>query len=110
MKVLISGAGIAGPTLAYWLQKSGHEGDTRGSVADQRRAAFCPAIHANLANPVEIDVFGVLHLRKDPRALPADIGKDLCEHRLALLLARRIHGGQVLIAKDEEKKRLVVAQ
>ena len=25
MKVLISGAGIAGPTLAYWLQKSGHE-------------------------------------------------------------------------------------
>jgi 2-polyprenyl-6-methoxyphenol hydroxylase-like FAD-dependent oxidoreductase len=25
MKVLISGAGIAGPTLAYWLQRSGHE-------------------------------------------------------------------------------------
>ncbi|RAN78116.1 hypothetical protein B5P43_17745 [Bacillus sp. SRB_336] len=25
MKVLIVGAGIAGPTLAYWLQKSGHE-------------------------------------------------------------------------------------
>ncbi len=25
MKVLISGGGIAGPTLAYWLQKSGHE-------------------------------------------------------------------------------------
>jgi 2-polyprenyl-6-methoxyphenol hydroxylase-like FAD-dependent oxidoreductase len=25
MKVLISGAGIAGPTLAYWLQNSGHE-------------------------------------------------------------------------------------
>jgi 2-polyprenyl-6-methoxyphenol hydroxylase-like FAD-dependent oxidoreductase len=25
VKVLISGGGIAGPTLAYWLQKSGHE-------------------------------------------------------------------------------------
>ena len=25
MKVLISGGGIAGPTLAYWLQKFGHE-------------------------------------------------------------------------------------
>jgi 2-polyprenyl-6-methoxyphenol hydroxylase-like FAD-dependent oxidoreductase len=25
MKVLVSGAGIAGPTLAYWLQKYGHE-------------------------------------------------------------------------------------
>ena len=25
MKVLISGAGIAGTTLAYWLQRAGHE-------------------------------------------------------------------------------------
>lgn len=25
MKIAINGAGIAGPTLAYWLQKSGHE-------------------------------------------------------------------------------------
>jgi 2-polyprenyl-6-methoxyphenol hydroxylase-like FAD-dependent oxidoreductase len=25
MKILINGAGIAGPTLAYWLRKSGHE-------------------------------------------------------------------------------------
>lgn len=25
MKILIVGAGIAGPTLAYWLQRSGHE-------------------------------------------------------------------------------------
>ena len=25
MRVLIVGAGIAGPTLAYWLQRSGHE-------------------------------------------------------------------------------------
>jgi 2-polyprenyl-6-methoxyphenol hydroxylase-like FAD-dependent oxidoreductase len=25
MKVIINGAGIAGPTLAYWLQKTGHE-------------------------------------------------------------------------------------
>ena len=25
MRVIINGAGIAGPTLAYWLQKAGHE-------------------------------------------------------------------------------------
>lgn len=25
MKVLIAGAGIAGPTLAYWLFRAGHE-------------------------------------------------------------------------------------
>ncbi len=25
MKVAVSGAGVAGPTLAYWLQRSGHE-------------------------------------------------------------------------------------
>ncbi|MCE7982772.1 MAG: FAD-binding domain [Caldilinea sp. CFX5] len=25
MQIIINGAGIAGPTLAYWLQKSGHE-------------------------------------------------------------------------------------
>src|ERR1700751_4479977 len=26
MRVAINGAGIAGPSLAYWLQRSGHEG------------------------------------------------------------------------------------
>ena len=25
MRIAINGAGIAGPTLAYWLRKSGHE-------------------------------------------------------------------------------------
>ena len=25
MRVIINGVGIAGPTLAYWLQKAGHE-------------------------------------------------------------------------------------
>ena len=25
MRIIINGAGIAGPTLAYWLWKSGHE-------------------------------------------------------------------------------------
>ena len=25
MKIAISGAGVAGPTLAYWLLRSGHE-------------------------------------------------------------------------------------
>ncbi len=25
MRIIINGVGIAGPTLAYWLRKSGHE-------------------------------------------------------------------------------------
>ena len=25
MKIIINGVGIAGPTLAYWLRKAGHE-------------------------------------------------------------------------------------
>ena len=25
MRIIINGAGIAGPTLAYWLRKGGHE-------------------------------------------------------------------------------------
>ena len=25
MRIIINGAGIAGPTLAYWLQRAGHE-------------------------------------------------------------------------------------
>jgi glycine/D-amino acid oxidase-like deaminating enzyme len=25
MRIIINGAGIAGPTLAYWLRKAGHE-------------------------------------------------------------------------------------
>jgi len=25
MRVIINGVGIAGPTLAYWLRKAGHE-------------------------------------------------------------------------------------
>lgn len=25
MKIIINGAGIAGPTLAYWLREGGHE-------------------------------------------------------------------------------------
>ena|SRR5690348_13027730 len=32
MKVLISGAGIAGPTLAYWLARYGFEPDRRESA------------------------------------------------------------------------------
>jgi 2-polyprenyl-6-methoxyphenol hydroxylase-like FAD-dependent oxidoreductase len=25
MRIIINGSGIAGPTLAYWLRKAGHE-------------------------------------------------------------------------------------
>ena len=44
---------------------AGKQGDAGGSVADQRRAAFCPAIHSNLADTVEVDVTGILHCREN---------------------------------------------
>src|SRR5262245_34299408 len=40
---------------------AGHEGDTGRGIADQRGAPFCPAIHANLADAVEVDVAGARH-------------------------------------------------
>ena len=52
---------------------------------------------------------GILHGREDLRAFPADIGKDVRQHRFAFLLVRRAFGGQVLVTKNEEKERLVVA-
>jgi 2-polyprenyl-6-methoxyphenol hydroxylase-like FAD-dependent oxidoreductase len=40
MRVAINGAGIAGPTLAYWLQRSGH---------DSLTIAFRPSTNAQPA-------------------------------------------------------------
>lgn len=40
MKVLIVGAGIAGPTLAYWLLRSGHEPTLVESAPDLRRGGY----------------------------------------------------------------------
>src|SRR5512146_1136366 len=34
---------------------AGNEGDAGCGIADQCRAAFCPAVHADLADTVEID-------------------------------------------------------
>lgn len=40
MKVLISGAGIAGPTLAYWLLRSGHEVTIVEHAPELRRGGY----------------------------------------------------------------------
>jgi len=40
MKVLIVGAGIAGPTLAYWLRRSGHEPVLLESALELRRGGY----------------------------------------------------------------------
>lgn len=40
MKILIVGAGIAGPTLAYWLQKTGHEPTLVEQAAELRRGGY----------------------------------------------------------------------
>jgi 2-polyprenyl-6-methoxyphenol hydroxylase-like FAD-dependent oxidoreductase len=40
MKVLIVGAGIAGPTLAYWLRRTGHEPVLLESAPELRRGGY----------------------------------------------------------------------
>jgi len=40
MKVLIVGAGIAGPTVAYWLRRSGHEPVLLESAPELRRGGY----------------------------------------------------------------------
>jgi 2-polyprenyl-6-methoxyphenol hydroxylase-like FAD-dependent oxidoreductase len=40
MKVIINGAGIAGPTLAYWLQKSGHDVLLVEAAPELRRGGY----------------------------------------------------------------------
>ncbi|NUU07264.1 FAD-binding domain [Leifsonia sp. C5G2] len=40
MKVLIVGAGIAGPTLAYWLQRTGHEPTLIESAPQLRQGGY----------------------------------------------------------------------
>ena len=39
MRIIINGAGIAGPTLAYWLRKAGHE-----VVLVEAAPSFAPAV------------------------------------------------------------------
>jgi hypothetical protein len=78
-------------------------------IADQRRAAFCPAIQANLADAVEIEVADAGQDCENPRTFPGDVGKDVSQRRFALLFVRRTSGRQVLVTKNEEKHGLVVA-
>ncbi len=40
MKVLIVGAGIAGPTLAYWLLRAGHEPTLVERAPELRRGGY----------------------------------------------------------------------
>ena len=40
MKVLIVGAGIAGPTLAYWLLRAGHETTLVERARELRRGGY----------------------------------------------------------------------
>jgi 2-polyprenyl-6-methoxyphenol hydroxylase-like FAD-dependent oxidoreductase len=40
MKVIINGAGIAGPTLAYWLRKAGHEVVLVEAAPELRRGGY----------------------------------------------------------------------
>ena len=40
MRVLIVGAGIAGPTLAYWLLRAGHEPTLVESAPELRRGGY----------------------------------------------------------------------
>ena len=50
---------------------AGKQGDAGCGIADQRRAAFRPAIHSNLADTVEIDAAVILRCRENTRTFPS---------------------------------------
>jgi 2-polyprenyl-6-methoxyphenol hydroxylase-like FAD-dependent oxidoreductase len=85
MKIAISGAGVAGPTLAFWLLKAGHEPTLIESAPALRTAGYM------------IDFWGVgfeiaerMDLIEEVRAA----GYDLKEMRY--LDARGRHAGSIL--------------
>src|SRR6185312_9058030 len=78
-------------------------------IADERRPALHPTAHANLADTIEIDVVNVFHRRENLRTLPSDIGEDPGERCLAVPIADGAFGAHVLVAKNKEKKRGVLA-
>jgi hypothetical protein len=100
--------GSLSKTSVAMVAFAGQEGDTGRRIPDECRATLRPAIHSNLADAVEINVADAPHGRENPRTLPADIGKDVSQHRFAFLLAGGAIGGQVLVTKNEEKDRLVL--
>ncbi len=67
---------IAGATLQLAGQRIGlghsqprplaaQQGDTGGGIADERDPALRPAVHANLANAVEVEFPGLIQLRQN---------------------------------------------
>lgn len=74
------------------------------AAADQRRAALCPAIQANLAGTVEIEVADTGQGRENPRTFPTDVGKGVSQRRLAFLFARRTPGRQVASVRPKDSR------
>src|SRR3546814_3397987 len=52
----------------------GQKGNRSGRVADERRAALRPALHSDLADPVDVDCPGLFHRRQ--------IGRASCRERV----------------------------
>jgi 2-polyprenyl-6-methoxyphenol hydroxylase-like FAD-dependent oxidoreductase len=63
MRVAISGAGIAGPCLAYWLQRSGYE-----VVLIEKAPRFCAGGYA-------VDFWGVGYTVAERKGILPDVRK-----------------------------------
>lgn len=50
MKIAISGAGVAGPTLAYWLLLAGHQTTLIESAPSLRNGSFTPRTAHDVGN------------------------------------------------------------
>jgi 2-polyprenyl-6-methoxyphenol hydroxylase-like FAD-dependent oxidoreductase len=53
MKIAISGAGVAGPTLAHWLMRQGHDPTLIEAAPTLRAGGYMADGHPGRARPVD---------------------------------------------------------
>jgi 2-polyprenyl-6-methoxyphenol hydroxylase-like FAD-dependent oxidoreductase len=58
MKVVINGVGVAGPTLAYWLRKAGHQVMLVEKAQQLRLGGYVVDRHGHRRGGFPVDIFG----------------------------------------------------
>ncbi|MFT3696511.1 MAG: FAD-dependent monooxygenase [Kofleriaceae bacterium] len=105
MKVLISGASIAGPTLAHWLALSGHQ-----VTVVERATALRPGGHAvDLRGPA-LEVITRMGLMDKCRAIETDTLYNECVDQRGKRFGRMKRGFGVIDPTDVEVMRGDLAQ
>ncbi|MDH2425294.1 FAD-dependent monooxygenase [Sphaerisporangium sp. TRM90804] len=100
LRVLVSGAGVAGPALAYWLSRYG-AGATVVEMAPRLRAS---GFAVDFRGPTHLDVLAKMGVLDDLRALRTDGGAMRCvdEHgRQIFELPAEFAGGDVEVLRRD---------